>query len=140
MKHDFLKLVFLAGASHKSIISAKLYSDCRNDNLIINVPVKQEKAANILKLSAGNCTEENVPGGVEKVLKYDSVNEIASLTLPIEECDLRGELYADPITELKSGKYYYMPTANVTLGYLRGDVEIKYRTLHIAAECAGWRM
>ena len=111
MKHDnFLKLVFLAGASsHKSIISAKLYSDCRNDNLIINVPVKQEKAANILKLSAGNCTHNNVPGGVENILEYDSINEMASLTLPIEECDLKGELYADPVTELQRSGQKNLP-------------------------------
>ena len=130
----FLKfsLVFLTGSQYNA---QKLSSDCRNDELIISVPLKDPKMANILMLSAGNCTDDNIPGGIDEVLTYDEVAQIADIAIPILECDLKKDLYADPVTEPRSGKYYFMPSANVTLGYEHNGVEIVYRHFHIAAEC-----
>merc|ERR1712113_425294 len=106
----FLKSSLVINFFLFGINAQKLSSDCRDDELIISVPLKDPKMANVLKLSAGNCTDDNIPGGIEEVLTYDKVKEIASISIPILECDLKKDLYADPVTELvRSGKYYFMP-------------------------------
>ena len=115
--------------------AAKLNSDCLGDNLVISIPLQDEKMANILDLSAGNCTHDNIPGGIEDAIVFDEDENLGKLSIPIEECGLKEELYKDPKTELRSKEQFYMPTANVTLGQEHDGVDLLFKQYYIAAEC-----
>merc|ERR1712118_77954 len=94
VEEDRMKLVparsvlaaFLAGSSS---YAAKLNSDCLGDNLVISIPLQDEKMANILNLSAGNCTHDNIPCGIEDAIVFDEDENMGKLSIPIEECGLK---------------------------------------------------
>merc|ERR1719198_1627176 len=83
----------------------KLSSNCVNGKLIIDIPLAQERMANILKLKAGNCTETNIPGGVDNSIAYHSSTESAKLTVPIGACNLQTALYENPKTTRSDNKF-----------------------------------
>merc|ERR1712048_58598 len=114
-------------------LGIKLGSRCTEKNIIINVPLEHEVAANLLDIQAGNCTKTNFPGGLQNAIVFDDTLKKADITIPIGECDLKKVLYDEPVTELRS--IYYRPTTNVTLGYNSDGVDIIYKSFNIAAEC-----
>jgi len=58
------------------------------------------------------------------------------VSIPIDHCSLREELYGTPITTRKSSIGLYTPTANITLGAtLEGGLEIIFNSIMVAAEC-----
>lgn len=110
-----------------------LNSDCVDDNLVITIPVDNEQMSNVLRLSAGNCTESNIPRGLENAVSYDSDNKAVVISIPIDACDMKKDLYNTPV--IRAANALYRPTANVTLGHTFNDLEMVFQNLHIAAEC-----
>ena len=71
------------------VSSQRLSSKCENDMLILEIPYPDQHTANLLYLQAGTCDENNYGGS----FRYDDQSLIATLEIPIEECDLKDELY-----------------------------------------------
>ena len=79
---------------------------------------------------AGTCNEndyESLGGDI------DSSNDMVKIWIPIDACNMRGDLYHTP----KVTKSYSLnlPTATVTFGTNIGGTDVIFRKLPIAAEC-----
>jgi hypothetical protein len=110
----------------------ELGSMCQNGDLIISIPHPDEKTASLLFLDAGTCDQDNFQGSIT----YDHDTQRAEVSIPIDHCNLREELYGTPITTRKSSIGLYTPTANITLGStLEGGLEIIFKSIMVAAEC-----
>ena len=82
-----------------------------------------------VNLRAGNCNETNYNGSTF----YDAALSVFRITIPIEPCGMKKELYDNPVS--RSTGSFYSPTANVTLGERMGQTDIVFRRMMISAEC-----
>ena len=81
------------------VFSSVFDADCSDDeNLVLNIPYPPEVHNEILNFSAGSCTsnwEEVKQNGGSKI--YDQQNQRLVVTFPIEFCNLKTDLYDEPV-------------------------------------------
>jgi len=129
-----MKLAFIAAsiAATANIQALELGATCQTgtdavEKLVIKIPYPDERTAKLLSLEAGDCDVNNYGGSMTWAAG------VATLSIPIDDCAMRGELYGTPVTTRSYG--LYRPTATVTFGQRMGDVDVVFRSLPIAAEC-----
>jgi len=97
------------------------------ENLVLEIPYPDERTAKLLSLEAGDCDATNYGGSLTWAAG------IATVKIPIDSCNMRGELYGTPVVARSYG--LYRPTATVTFGQRVGEMDVIFRSLPIAAEC-----
>jgi len=129
-----MKLAFIAAsiAATTNIQANKIGATCQTgtdavENLVIEIPYPDERTALLLSLEAGDCDATNYRGSVTWA------SDVATVTIPIDACNMRGELYGTPVVARSYG--LYRPTATVTFGQRIGEMDVIFRSLPIAAEC-----
>ena len=103
------------------------------EKLVIEIPYPEAQNANILHLEAGSCSASNYIslGGNMTT----SNNNMVTISLPIDACDIRGNVYQVPTVNKTRSYGLIKPTATVTFGQNIGGMDIIFRKLPIAAEC-----
>merc|ERR1712151_1307184 len=95
--------------AHTVLSQTELNSNCVDGNLVITIPVDNERMASVLRLSAGDCDETNIPNGIDNAVTFDSENMGIEIKIPIEECNMQGDLYSDSVFRAEAA--LYRPTA-----------------------------
>ena len=128
-----MRRVFSLISSLSLVVHSKLHSTCVDDNLILTIPYPSEITKDdVLKFSAGDCVQWGEESdGFD--FNYDNDLKAANLTVPIQFCNLKKDLYETPITTRAAS--FYRPTANVTFGREINGQELIFRSMPIAAEC-----
>ena len=128
-----MKLIAIAVSVFSTVNSQQLKAKCGLGNLIVDIPYPDERTAKLLYLTAGTCNETNYAGSTI----YDVTKSVFQITIPIEPCGLKNELYGTPVSGpvSRSTGGLYMPTANVTLGEKMGSMDVIFRNMVISAEC-----
>ena len=68
------------------------------ENLVLEIPYPDENTAQLLTLEAGDCDATNYGGSL------NWANDVATVTIPIDACNMRGTLYSTP-TVARSTNY-----------------------------------
>ena len=98
----FILIYFLP----KIVFSNVFDADCSDDqNLVLRIPYPPEVHNKVISFSAGSCNSnwnELEQNGASKT--YDQHNQQIVVSFPIEYCDLKSDLYEDPVTS-RAGFY-----------------------------------
>jgi len=133
MKSVFIAASLAAASANTNNQAVKVGASCVTtdsiENLVLEIPYPDERSAQLLTLDAGDCDASNYGGSL------NWANGIATVTIPIDACNMRGTLYSTPSVSRSANYGLYKPTATVVFGKKLGDVPIIFRSLPIAAEC-----
>ena len=112
-------------------LDAKCLLENSIEKLVIEIPYPEAQKANILYLEAGSCDATNYISSGGNMTTSD--NNVVTISIPIDACDIRGVVYQTPTVARSYG--LIKPTATVTFGQNIGGMDVIFRKLPIAAEC-----